>query len=93
MVSFIKIGRMTDYMKIVSNKKMMTNVMNIKSGHVFCFRETYYMKLADIGENCAVNLLDGLVYSNSFFKSYVYEVYAELHVKDNPKDNNVIVQK
>ena len=48
---------MTDYMKIVSNKKMMTNVMNIKSGHVFCFRETYYMKLADIGENCAVNLL------------------------------------
>lgn len=60
MVSFIKIGRMTDYMKIVSNKKMMTNVMNIKSGHVFCFRETYYMKLSDIGENCAVNLLDGL---------------------------------
>ena len=51
------------------------------------------MKLADIGENCAVNLLDGLVYSNSFFKSDVYEVYAELHVKDNPKDNNVIVQK
>lgn len=84
---------MTDYMKIVSNKKMMTNVMNIKPGHVFCFRETYYMKLADIGENCAVNLLDGLVYSNSFFKSDVYEVYAELHVKDNPKDNNVIVQK
>ena len=73
---------MTDYMKIVSNKKMMTNVMNIKSGHVFCFRETYYMKLAD-----------GLVYSNSFFKSDVYEVYAELHVKDNPKDNNVIVQE
>ena len=87
MVSFIKIGRMTDYMKIVSNKKMMTNVMNIKSGHVFCFRETYYMKLSDIGENCAVN------YSNSFFKSDVYEVYAELHVKDNPKDNNVIVQE
>lgn len=93
MVSFIKIGWMTDYMKIVSNKKMMTNVMNIKSGHVFCFRETYYMKLSDIGENCAVNLLDGLVYSNSFFKSDVYEVYAELHVKDNPKDNNVIVQE
>lgn len=93
MVSFIKIGRMTDYMKIVSNKKMMTNVMNIKSGDVFCFRETYYMKLSDIGENCAVNLLDGLVYSNSFFKSDVYEVYAELHVKDNPKDNNVIVQE
>lgn len=80
-------------MKIVSNKKMMTNVMNIKSGHVFCFRETYYMKLSDIGENCAVNLLDGLVYSDSFFKSDVYEVYAELHVKDNPKDNNVIVQE
>ena len=93
MVSFIKIGRMTDYMKIVSNKKMMTNVMNIRSGHVFCFRETYYMKLSDIGENCAVNLLDGLVYSNSFFKSDVYEVYAELHGKDNPKDNNVIVQE
>lgn len=80
-------------MKIVSNKKFMTDVMNIKPGHVFCFRETYYMKLADIGENCAVNLLDGLVYSNSFFKSDVYEVYAELHVKDNPKDNNVIVQE
>lgn len=93
MVSFIKSERTTDYMKIVSNKKMMTNVMNIKSGHVFCFRETYYMKLSDIGENCAVNLLDGLVYSNSFFKSDVYEVYAELHVKDNPKDNNVIVQE
>lgn len=66
MVSFIKIGRMTDYMKIVSNKKMMTNVMNIKSGHVFCFRETYYMKLSDIGENCAVNLLDGKCSSNDF---------------------------
>lgn len=93
MVSFIKSERTTDYMKIVSNKKIMTDVMNIKPGHVFCFRETYYMKLADIGENCAVNLLDGLVYSNSFFKSDVYEVYAELHVKYNPKDNNVIVQE
>lgn len=49
-------------MKILSNKKMMTDVMNIEPGHVFCFGETYYMKLADIGENCAVNLLDGLVY-------------------------------
>lgn len=93
MVSFIKSKRMTDYMKILSNKKMMTDVMNIESGHVFCFGETYYMKLADIGENCAVNLLDGLVYSTSFFKSNVYEVYAELHIANNPKDNNVVVEE
>lgn len=93
MVSFIKSERMTDYMKIVSNKKIMTDVMNIKPGRVFCFRETYYMKIIDTGEDCAVNLLDGLVYSKSFFKSDVYEVYAELHIANNPKDNNVVVQK
>ncbi len=42
------------------------------------------MKLYDVnhdGECCAVSLLDGLVYKESFFKSNVaYEPYAELHV-------------
>ncbi len=75
-------------MRIVCNKKIMIPVNQIQAGNVFYFGESYYMKLYDVnydGEYCAVNLLDGLVYKESFFKSNVaYEPYAELHVINYP---------
>ena len=75
-------------MRIVCNKKIMIPVKQIQPGSVFYFGESYYMKLYDPnhdGECCAVSLLDGLVYKESFFKSNVaYEPYAELHVINYP---------
>lgn len=75
-------------MRIVCNKKIMIPVNQVHAGSVFYFGESYYMKLYDTnhdGEIYAVNLLDGLVYKESFFKSdVVYEPYAELHVVNYP---------
>lgn len=71
-------------MRIVCNKKVMTPMKSIHHGDVFCFRENYYMKIANtnigIAKDWAVSLLDGFIYDESFFDSDVYEVDTELHV-------------
>lgn len=81
-------------MIIVCNKKVIVPMKNIHHGEVFRYKENYYMKIANknfgIEKECAVNLLDGFIYDESFFDSDVYKVDAELHTTDNPRDDGTI---
>lgn len=83
-------------MRIICNKKVKVPMKSIHRGEVFRYKEYYYMKIANTNfgaaKDCAVNLLDGFIYDESFFDSDVYKVDAELHTTDNPRDNRMIRQ-
>lgn len=84
-------------MRIVCNKKIMIPMKSIHHGEVFRYKENYYIKIANtnlgVTKDCAVNLLDGFIYDESYFDSNVYKVDAELHTTDNPRDNRTIRQE